>query len=259
MQSVSTNSNHSHLEKFKVDAKDEIIYGAFAFLKGWMSPVPVKTQGEISINLNSQSGEIALKDLEISGPQGSNGDVSTLIKMQGSQKFSWVGSRVTENTFNIGGATQLELNSAPGGATFALQMPLALLDLVIPNLKFIDGKMILRGQIPLPPDVSSIQAKGDIERGTLYIRGVGQPIETFAQLLFNRQQLNFSGVRGDLGGGEVKVDGFYKIDLLKPAANLQIALNRAHVVIMDDIPADITGDLTLKGEELPIYWREECL
>jgi translocation and assembly module TamB len=214
--------------------------------------MPVKTAGEVFVDWTPQYGSILLKDLFIDGPEGTKGNVARLLTSVGKKEFSWNERRVIRNNLQFSDGSTFSLNDEGASASFALDFPLALLDLVVPNLKFIDGRISLSGQMPLPPDIRTIQAKGEVVRGTLFIRGVGQPIENVKSVVsFNRQQLNFTGAKGNLGGGDVGVGGIYKIDLEKPAANLQINLNRAHVVVMDDVPADVTGDLLLKGEEPP--------
>lgn len=252
MKTTSSGSEASHLEKLQCHLKDEALYAAFAYLKGWTSAMPVKTLGEINLNYGVRSGSVELKDLHISGPEGANATVAKFIEAPGIHTFAWLDKKITKNTMSLKGQSSLSLEEDGEDVNFRLELPLALLDLVVPNLKFIEGRLKLNGQIPLPPDITTVQAQGTIDHGTLFIRGVGQPIQNLnSNVSFSKQQIGITSAKGNLGGGDVSLEGVYKVDLKKPGANLQIGLNRAHVVIMDDVPADITGDLILKGEELP--------
>jgi hypothetical protein len=249
---TNTKGALSYPSKLKATLKDVGLYGVFAYLKGWLSSTPVQTSGELKVDWTPNKGFLRLTDLEIKGPQGQDGKVVPLISVSGEREIAWTGSALTKNTFSIDGPLSLKFMNSGGGLTFQSNIPLAFLDLFIPNLRFIEGVANLRGEIPLPPDVSTLRALGAIETGTIFIRGVGQPIQNAnAQISINRQQLTINNGRGDLGGGEVTLNGVYKIDLNKPGANLQIGLNRAHVVVMEDVPADVTGELVLKGEEPP--------
>ena len=238
----------------RVDVKDLGFYAAFAYLKGWTSMVPLNAVGDLSLDWTPSRGFLKSSGLQIEGPQGSQSTVGPLLSIKTPKEFSWADGKILENKFQVEGPSKILIGGVPGARTAKLDLsvPLPFLDLVVPNLRFIDGRIEMQGSMPMPPDISTLTASGFMKQGTLYIRGVGQPLQnTSAQLDISRQQLSITDGRGTLGGGNLTVSGVYRVALEKPGVSLQLGLDRAHVVVMDEVPIDVTGDLVLKGEELP--------
>jgi autotransporter translocation and assembly factor TamB len=88
--------------------------------------------------------------------------------------------------------------------------------------------------------------------GMLLIRGIGQPLKSStARLELSRQRLSIVDGRGTLGSGSMSLSGVYNLDPRKPGLSLQMNLNRANLVVMDDVPTEVTGMVSLKGEDAP--------
>lgn len=238
----------------QIQASNEGIYGAFAFLKSWEIEKNVKTLGRLLVNWNPNSGFVRTQNFFISGPVGREGIQSPLINIPGDHEFVWKEGSVVSSNFNPSPESSIWIKPSPGSRSveFGVKTNLALLDLFVPNFQFFDGNLDLKGILPLNPDISTLSAQGNISNGSLQIRGLGLPVnQVSSRLSIASQILNFSEGRGQMGSGEVQFSGGYRLSLEKPGASIKTTLNKAQVIVLDDIPADVSGEINVSGENLP--------
>ncbi len=231
------------------------IYGGFAFLKNWPSLRNVSTQGRLSVDWAPQQGRIETENLSIAGPSGREGLLTPFLEIAGKNEVSWKNGVLLKNTYYKTDQSKQLLftgNSGDKSLGFSLNTHLAFLDLVVPNFQFFEGQLIATGTFPLNPNISSLVAQGELSNGTMQIRGLGLPIEQLkGKFNIASQILNFTEATGRMGTGDAKLSGGYRLSIEKPGASIKATLNKAQVIVMDDVPAEITGEMTITGEKVP--------
>jgi hypothetical protein len=237
--------------------KDEGFYALFSYLKSWKSDVNVQAKGSIKIDWEPTKGSFKASDLKVYGPSRRDGKVGLLLSLPNEQLVSWENGKVVRNSFLDQGASQnstFVLKGDEGQSSLGIQFDatLGLIDLFVPNISFLQGTLVGSGTIPLNPDISTIQMKANLEDGVLLVNGTGKTVEGLSsELLVSGQSLFINQGRGRLGSGEVLVGGVYKLDPSNPGASIQFNLNKAQLVLMDDVPVDVSGDVYIRGEKLP--------
>ncbi len=240
--------------------KDQGLYGAMAYLKRWTTNRSiVSTRGEVELEWKPSEGFIRIADLELMGPVGADVRQAVLWRSPGDRVFRWGTAGVIKNDFQrrLGEHQSptdfyIEGNSGDNVVDLDWKMPLPLVGLFIPNIDLLDGEAVIQGKMPLPPDISTVQVQGQLNQGVIDIRGIGQLMtETQAKIELSRQQANIVTGKGKLGGGNVDFSGLYRLSLYRPSLLLKMNLNRAHLVIGDDLPMDVSGEISLAGENYP--------
>ncbi len=249
-------STGAHLRPIFLRAKvrDEGIYTGLAYLREWENPYPVQTRGSLEIEWEPRRGHIKSQNLEIRGPEGTDSKTRTLLKAEGLQELAWLDKALIRNTLGWEGATEFRVEkSLLGRALFNIKMPLALLGLFLPSsTQAISGTASAKGSVALPLTLDSLEAQGKVENATVFMRSLGQNLSSLnGDMDFRGQRMTINQTRAQLGAGEVELSGAYKIDFFQPAVSLNIRLNRGRIIILDDVPLDLTGDVSLKGEEYP--------
>ena len=246
--------NEMLLDRLKFSTEGQALYGVFAYIKGWENPVPVRTEGEVNIDWSRQEGLVKVKNLKITAPMGLQEVPGPLIEIRGEKRLAWKQERLSENSFSFSGPTSMNFKGELGDSNVRVDgnFPLPLLDLIVPNFKFISGDVALQGSIPLPPDLDTVVINGNLSNASLLVKGLGKPFTGGqAKLEIVRKRLSIREGRGNFGSGEATIDGAYRIDFSTPGVALEVRLSRAQLVIMDDVPVEVTGDLVLKGEQAP--------
>jgi autotransporter translocation and assembly factor TamB len=237
----------------RAEVKDLGLYALFAYLKGWKEKAPVQCQGSILVDWTRDAGLVTTRNVVIKGPAGSRLEQVELLQLSGDRSFSWSNSKLTRNDFQDP-QLPLQMIGAVGQSKIQIKLDtsVALLDLLVPNVQLLNGRLTGLGQLPLPPALDTMNLKGQVQNASFLIRGVGQPV-TQAQGAFDlsRGRLFVQNLGGLLGSGDVKLNGSYRIDQADAGVSLQISLNRGHVVIMDDVPADVSGEISLRGAGRP--------
>ena len=246
--------NVSELQKIEAKIENEGFYSLFAYLKKWNSENPVTAQGDLILSWTPEQGSLKTHGLEIAGPQGIDGQRAILFKVDQAREFAWNKGKVEKNDWNFGGPTRMALTGEPGATTAELsaEIPGALLDLIIPTFRIRDGRVKLESHIPLPPDLKSFVATMSTQEAVVSIPGIGQPITRLkADMEITEGRLNFKSLKGQLGSGLVSANGVYRLDLEKAGLFMDANLNRAQVILLDDILLDATGDISIRGEQAP--------
>jgi hypothetical protein len=245
------------IQKVNTAIKDEGFYALFSFMKNWKNEVPVRTRGQLALNWTPVEGNLKINGLSIEGPSRRDGRIARLLGIPGEKVFSWEKGILLKNTFDPEvkeSAQFLVLKGDPGqkSAKIEARIPAPFLDLLVPNLNFIEGNLSFDGTIPLNPDLNTLQLKGFIKDTILLVRGLGKPVEDLSsEVVVAGNNLFLNRARGRLGSGEVLGSGVYKLDIEKPGTDFQFNLNRSQLVLMDDVPLDVSGEVFIKGEQLP--------
>lgn len=230
------------------------VYALFAYLEGWINPQPLEISGGMSFDFASDRGSLGSDGIEIAGQRRSDGTRQELIKIAAGQRIAWTGKRIESANFQTESPTKFRIIGGPGADRFRLEgeLPLAFIDFFVPSIRLGGGNLSMEGEMPLPPSLSTLSARGHVKDGELLIQGLDETATgVVGDLDFRDGQLFFDGGHGRLGGGSIDFSGAYKLNDSKSGISLRTKLNRAHVIILDDIPMDLTGDLNLTGEDFP--------
>lgn len=240
--------------KLDLAMKDEGLYAAMAYLKKWRSPQPVQTKGSLSLHWMPQEGELKLDKLVIKGPVGTHAVTKELLSVPDIFRVQWASNKTLAVEGSIEGATKLSASTTNEQKSLKLegQIPMALLGLFIPNVQIYQGQASLRSEIPMPPNIQTLRGDVSLKDGIVGIRGIGQNVENLTgKLGVSSGVIDIIEGDGRLGSGTVNLSGNYRLSLSRPAANLRLRLDRANLVLMDDLPLKVSGDLTLAGENFP--------
>lgn len=250
----STVQKDSNYVSWKASVKDSAFYTAFAWLKRWTGEVPITSEGTLSVDWTPSRGKVVVEDVSISGPEGSDARIVPLLKVPGRHELAWADGKLTGNTFTLDGPTRFAVTGNNGDASVGLQgeLPAALLDFVVPALRFREGRISFAGRMPLAPDISTLNLTYRAKELGLWIPGIGQPVTRLSgDGDFHDGRLGFGALSGQLGTGDVALSGTYRLDRPMSGMFLDVKLNRAQAIILDDILMDATGEISIKGEHPP--------
>jgi len=240
--------------RLKASVHDDGVYALFAYLEGWTNPQPIDVKGGIEVDVRADRGAVTTDGMEISGSRRVDGTRVTLLKLEGGQRLAWSGNQLEQLSFQSSEPTQFRLVGARGDDRVRIEgeIPMAFIDLFVPSLRLSNGSLRVDGQIPLPPSFATLRAKAKVQNGDLLIEGIDETVTDLSgDLEFRDNQIFIDQGSGRLGGGSVSFSGAYKLDDSKSGISLRAKLNRAHVIVLDDIPMDATGELVLTGEDFP--------
>jgi hypothetical protein len=250
--------SETRITKLKTTVRDEGFYALFSYLKGWKSDSLVNSSGSLEIDWTPAEGFVKSSNLAITGPFKRDGKIGPLLNVPGEGVVSWKDGQIVENSYSGSltskSSTPMSLIGLSGERNLRLsaQIPAAFGELFIPNMSFLEGQLVMDAVIPMNPDINTLQIKGAVQNAILLVRGLGKPVEEFnTEVLVSGKSLFVNRGRGRLGSGEVVCNGVYRLDIEKPAASFQFNLNRAQMVLMDDVPLDVSGDVSIKGDVFP--------
>jgi hypothetical protein len=242
------------IKDLEAQMSDSGIYGGLAYLGGWIKPKPIVSAGKLSFRWTPTQGYFRTDNLQLNGPQGTSGLQATLLNVPAKQELIWENRQVVSNSLHWEGASRVDLSGSPGDKAVRAKgrIPLALMQLFIEGIGMKGGYIDLDATVPLSPNFSTLRATATMEEGILEVPGVSQPfVNARAELRMSNSQLSISDGRMDSGGGAVFLEGAYKLDFEKPGVSLNIRLDRAKTIILDDVPVDMSGSLQLRGEGAP--------
>jgi hypothetical protein len=242
------------IDELEGKLKDKGIYAGLAYLGDWTQPMPVEAKGELNFKWRPQEGYFETKQLKIKGPHSQERTQDLLLDVPETQSLVWSEQGVIQNTVSWNGPAQLKVEAKERDKNLQIEgnLPLGLVRLFVPALDMRAGTAGLKAFVPLSPHFETLRAEGDIRNGILKIPGISTPFDDLnLNFTMQRSQLNIQRASARAGSGQIRVLGAYKVDFEQPAADIAIELERAQLVILDDVPGIINGSLQLRGEKPP--------
>jgi len=242
------------IDSMEVKLKDQGIYAGFAYLGDWESPRPVETTGELAFQWQPSAGYFSTKQLKINAPHKTDVRPETVLDVEGSQSLVWKDRKVVENSIGWQNVSRLDLRSATGDSELGINaiLPLGLMRLFVPELDARFGTVEIDGSIPLSPHFATLRLSGKVRNGILKIPEITGELEGLSvDFEMQRSQVQISEANARAGSGGVGFRGVYKIDFLKPAADILVDLRQAELVLLDDVPGVFTGELQIRGDKMP--------
>jgi hypothetical protein len=240
------------IDKLEAKLKNAGLYAGFAYLGDWKQPMPVEGQGQLNFLWRPREGYFETKDLKILAPHLAESRKELVLDVPGEQRLAWNTSGVTANNLEWRGPATLKTRSASSALTVDADLPLGLVKLFLPAVDLRAGRAIISGNVPLSPHFSNISLSGRVVNGVLKVPGVAGAFDGVnLDLEMQRSQLGIR--RGSLqaGAGTVRVSGVYRVDFDKPAADLTLVLDGAQMVLLEDVPTMLNGEVQIRGEKLP--------
>lgn len=251
-----TLSGQTQVERVQFRAVDEGLFAAFSYLKQPTAVSRVRTNGRIEFLQEGSSGFLETEDLEFIGPVGREQRMASLLSLPSRRRLTWSQGLIRENGFRDSEAMSVSGELGSTGASMDLKLNFAFLDLLVPKFRFIDGQLAARLNLPLPMTLNGIIGSGELVDGVLEVPGLGQSLDGLTgKFELTKMRLNFPSFKASLGSGEVTGTGLYRIDAENPAIRLSMRLSGAQAVLLDDIPLEATGDLSLSGDRPPYRLR----
>ena len=242
------------LEKLDVYLENEGFYGIFAWLKGWKSESPFQARGDLDLKWRPDHGEFRSSGLVFTGADAGGTSRRNLLTIDGPSVLKWQGSKILESQIKISNPYPLAFTPSIKNdrLNFSGRLAIPLLDIIVPGLSFQDGVLALNGEIPMPPSLETVSVNGTVSSGVLGVKGIGLPVRDMtADLLIEKQRISLTDGVGTLGSGSVRANGNYSLDFSKPGFLFRIDLQRAGLVLLDDVRAEATGLVTIEGQDLP--------
>ncbi len=246
--------NRTRLESLKGSVEGVGLYAGLAYLKGWKEASRVRTQGKVDFDIAEDEGEIRFGPLEINGPVGVEGRDALLAKFDAGQVIAWRKGLVREVRVVAAEPEPWSLRASPGDRQARLEgrLPAPFVDLFIPAIGLREGRLIVEGTVPMPPDIATLDLRGSLESGVVMIDALGAPMTgVSAQLGLEKGRLSLREATGRMGPGDVTLSGAYKFDALKPGLALSARFNRARAILMKDLPLEASGEIVIAGEGMP--------
>lgn len=251
--SESVNGKPSTWTRFKAHLRDEAFYGIFAWLKRWDVEHPLTVKGDLDVEGSTEGGKLLSSGLEVFAARNAKKDsTETLLLKMGAGELQWNPKGVRGSWMGESATSKVAINADTNGRDLRVkgEVPAVLLDLFIPLLKVADGRIGFDGKVPMPPDVETLDLAIRVDDASLLVPGVGQPVTRLrGDMNLRNARLNFNSLVGQSGSGNVQTSGVYRLD--NGGLYLDLKLNRAQTVILDDIIVEANGDLSLKGEKSP--------
>lgn len=240
-----------HLEAKLHDAG---LYAGFAYLGDWKQPMPVEGKGSLSFLWKPREGYFETKDLKVFAPHLSESRRELVLDVPGSQKLSWSPTGLTADTLAWQGPSLLSTRSSTGASSVNVEadLPLGLLRLFLPAIDLRAGRAKITGSVPLSPHFATLSLQGKISDGVLKVPGVAGAFDGLdLELDMQRSQLGLRKGSMRAGSGSIRVAGVYRVDFEKPAADLSLELDSAQLVLLDDVPTTLNGEIQIRGDKLP--------
>ena len=242
------------IDRLEAHLKDAGIYAGFAYLGDWKQPMPVEGHGSLSFLWRPREGYFETKNLKIRAPHLSESRKEVVLDVPGEQALRWAAGGVTSDTLSWKGPALLDTRSSVGASSLSLDadLPLGLVRLFLPAIDLRAGRAKLTGNIPLSPHFSTLSLQGKITDGVLKMPGIAGALDGLSmELDMQRSQLGLRRGTMRAGSGSVRVEGVYRVDFEKPAADLSLELDSAQLVLLDDVPTTLNGEIQIRGEKLP--------
>ncbi len=244
----------SKLEEMEVSLKDRGLYAGFAYLGGWLAPRPFVTTGSMAFRWTPLDGYFRSSGLAIQGPVGETGRILDLVTVSGQQELLWKDRKIVTNTLSWKGPSELAVQGNPGESQISIRgrVLTPFLSLFIPGIAFVDGHLEGQAVIPLSPHFDSMRLRGEIVNGGVVIPGLAEPFTNVrGRINMQEGQVLLQEIIGAAGAGRMNLSGVYKLDARKSGAAIQMDLQQARTVVLDDVPVELTGTLSLTGENPP--------
>lgn len=247
-------ANGTDIQDLRVFLQNDGIYAGFAYLGDWQEEKRVRGQGQMDIRWSPGAGHFKTKDLQIFAPHRQANRSELLLSVPGSQGLVWEDNKVISNSLNWSEASsgQVSFEMDDGRVGIEGSLPLGLLRLVLPEVDVRYGTIDFRGSVPLPPHFSTVEIDGKVRNGILKIPEVSSVIDSLnVDLRMRRSQVSLIDGSMNAGGGKAKISGVYKVDFDLPAADIDLQLDGAELVVLDDVLGRYTGNLQVRGEKMP--------
>jgi hypothetical protein len=254
LKSRETKPGVSRFSEMEATLRDKGLYAGFAYLGVWTKPRPLETRGEMAFRWTPDSGYLRTADLRIRGPVGETGHILDLVNVPGKQELSWNQRRIENNSLDWSGPTELRSIGAVGDNQMTLRgrVPAPLASLFIPGLTMIDGYFEGQATLPLSPDFNTLRLSGKIVNGSILLPGFYEPFTAITgRVSMQDAQIQLQDVQGSAGPGHVQISGVYKLDSVKSGAALQADFQQARTLVLEDVPVDLTGSVTMTGQNPP--------
>lgn len=254
MKSRESSPGYSQVQEMEATLRDRGLYAGFAYLGVWTKPKAFETRGSIGFKWTPDSGFFQTTDLKIRGPVGETGHILDLVKVPGQQELRWSKGRLENNTLDWAGPSEIKSIGARGDSQVTLRgkvmAPFA--GLFIPGVALMDGYYEGQAILPLSPHFDTMRLRGEIVNGSVLVPGFYEPFTGInGKLSMQDAQVQLQDIQGNAGPGKVRVSGIYKLDSRKSGAALQADFQQARTLVLEDVPADLTGTVTLTGENPP--------
>ncbi|MEO5668225.1 MAG: translocation/assembly module TamB domain-containing protein [Bdellovibrionota bacterium] len=246
--------NELLIDRIEAKCKDAGIYAGLAYLGDWKQPMPVDGKGTLSFLWRPKEGYFETQDLKIFAPHSSESSKELVLDVPGTQRLVWNANGVVADDILWKGPASLSMSSSPGDTQVSVEtdLPLGLVRLFLPAIDIRGGRAKLTGKIPLSPHFSTLSLQGKVSEGILKVPGVAGSLDGL-DLDLDMQRSLLTLRRGSVraGSGNVRISGVYRVDLDKPATDISLVLDGAQLVLLDDVPTMLNGEVHLRGEKLP--------
>lgn len=130
---------------------------------------------------------------------------------------------------------------------------MALFDSLVPgSQKIYSGTATLEAKVPISPYITSVTGRGQLKNAGLLLPGVGRPLQELGgNFILSESRFIMPQGKAKLGSGDVEFRAEYLIDLRKPGVVLDATLNRGQIFVQEDIPMEVSGELSLRGDSFP--------
>ena len=242
------------IDHLEAKLRDAGLYAGFAYLGDWNQPMPVEGRGSLAFLWKPREGYLETQDLKVFAPHLSESRRELVLDVPGSQKLAWSPSGLTSDTLSWKGPATLVTRSSVGSNSMNVDvdLPLGLLRLFLPAVDLRAGRARITGTVPLSPHFASLSLQGKISDGVLKVPGVAGALDELnMELDMQRSQLGLRKGSMRAGSGKIRMSGVYRVDFEKPAADLSLELDSAQLVLLDDVPTTLNGEIQIRGEKLP--------
>lgn len=230
------------------------IYAGLAYLGDWVEPKPVLTAGKLSFRWTPKSGFLKTEDLRISAPHLDRIRREDVLNVPGSQEIVWNNSKYERGSLSWDGVSILNTTANVGAESIALNadLPLGLVKLFVPALDMRFGRVSLNVLMPLSPNFTNLVASGKLRDGIIKIPGIATELDNLKlDFEVQRGQVNLKNASMAAGSGIVSLQGIYMLDFEEPAIDLNLILEQAKIVVLDDILTSLDGTLNVRGTKMP--------
>jgi|GEM_PF-2432333 len=242
------------IDRLEAKLKDAGIYAGLAYLGDWRGPRPVDASGELAFLWRPRDGYFETKDLQILAPHSSESRREAVLDVRGSQRLAWTAGEVSSDSLSWKGPAVLSTGSTAGDGrvSFDADLPLGLVRLFLPAVDIRGGRAKINGSIPLSPHFATLSMQGKVTDGVLKVPGVAGALDGLnMDLDMQRSLLTLRGGTLRAGSGSVRIEGVYRVDFEKPATDISLGLEGAQLVLLDDVPLTLNGELQVRGEQIP--------
>lgn len=242
-------------QEMRMKAQDQGILAGMAYLKGWTTGSDVNTSGKIDFHWTPQRGHLFVDSLGVKGPNGFDNIYQDIINVTSPLRVAWEGNQVTQNSGWKQESLPVVITGSPGDKALKVKakLPMVLFDSLIPgSQKIYTGTAVAEAIVPISPYITSVKGKGSLQDVGLQLPGVGRPLQELnGNFILTESRFVIGQGKAKMGSGAIDFRAEYLIDLKKPGVVLDATLNRAQILVQEDIPMEVSGDLSMRGDSFP--------